>query len=268
MDKNQEKTIRDSVRERYGDIARHSQEKPSAAVSCCGGVIDPFELIKPRNQSVLMGYSEEEIASVPEGAVLGLGCGNPQAIADLRPGETVLDLGSGAGFDSFLAARRVGEQGQVIGVDMTPEMIDAARANALQGNFQNVEFRLGEIEDLPVDDDSIDVILSNCVINLAPDKSAVYREAYRVLKKGGRLAISDMVASVELPPEIREDLTLHSACVSGALEVDELQGILEEAGFQQIRIKPKDESRQFITKWTPGIPIEDFVISASIEAIK
>lgn len=268
MDNNQEKKIRDSVRERYGDIARHSQENPAAVSSCCGGLIDPFELIKPRSQSVLMGYSEEEIASVPEGAVLGLGCGNPQAIAALKPGEVVLDLGCGAGFDSFLAARRVGESGRVIGVDMTPEMIDTARANALQGNFQNVEFQLGEIEDLPIDDDSIDVILSNCVINLAPDKSAVYREAYRVLKKGGRLAISDMVASGEMPPEIREDLNLHSACVAGALEVEELRNILEEAGFQQIRITPKDDSRQFISKWTPGIPVEDFVISASIQAIK
>ncbi len=250
------------------EIARHSQDKPAAASSCCGEMIDPFDLIKPRKQSALMGYSEDEIASVPEGAVMGLGCGNPQAIAALQPGEVVLDLGSGAGFDSFLAARQVGKSGMVIGVDMTPEMIDNARTNAQQGNYQNVEFRLGQIEDLPVEDDSVDVILSNCVINLAPDQRAVYREAYRVLKKGGRLAISDMVASGEMPPEIREDLTLHSACVSGALEVAELQDILEEAGFEQIQIKPKDESRQFISKWTPGIPIEDFVLSATIEAVK
>lgn len=268
MDDKRRNSIRESVRERYGDIARHSQEHPGSTSSCCGEVIDPFDLIKPRNQSSLMGYSEEEIASVPNGAVMGLGCGNPQAIAALRPGEAVLDLGSGAGFDCFLAARQVGKNGRVIGVDMTPEMIDAARQNALEGEYQNVEFRLGEIEDLPVEDDSIDVILSNCVINLAPDKTAVYREAYRVLKKGGRLAISDMVASGEMPPEIRQDLDLHSACVAGALEIDELKVILEEAGFQSIQIKPKDESRKFITKWTPGIPIEEYVISATIEAVK
>ena len=268
MDDNREKTIRDAVRERYGEIARHKQEKPESAPCCCGEVIDPFDLIKPRNQSALMGYSEDEIASVPEGAVMGLGCGNPQAIAALRSGEVVLDLGSGAGFDSFLAARQVGEKGLVIGVDMTPEMVEIARANALQGDFQNVQFRLGEIEDLPVEDESIDVILSNCVINLAPDKKAVYREAYRVLRKGGRVAISDMVASGKIPPEIREDLDLHSACVAGALEVAELESILKEAGFEQIRINPKDESGQFIKKWTPGIPIEDFVLSATIEAVK
>jgi ubiquinone/menaquinone biosynthesis C-methylase UbiE len=199
---------------------------------------------------------------------MGLGCGNPQAIAALQPGEVVLDLGSGAGFDSFLAARKVGETGRVIGVDMTPDMIRLARENAEKGGYENVEFRLGEIENLPVDDNSADVILSNCVINLSPDKPAVYQEAYRVLKKGGRLAISDMVASVELPPEIKNDLTLYSSCVSGALQVDELQSILEKAGFLDIRIQPKDESREFIKKWIPDVPIEDFVLSATIEAMK
>jgi SAM-dependent methyltransferase len=231
-------------------------------------VIDPSELIKPQKQSTLMGYSVEEIASVPEAAVMGLGCGNPQAIAALQSGEVVLDLGSGAGFDCFLAARKVGDQGVVIGVDMTSDMIRIAQENALKGGYKNVEFRLGEIENLPVDDNSVDVILSNCVINLSPDKPAVYEEAYRVLKRGGRLAISDMVASVELPPEIKDDLNLYSSCVSGALQVDELQNILEEAGFRDIRIKPKDESREFIQKWIPDVPIEDFVLSATIEAIK
>jgi SAM-dependent methyltransferase len=263
-----EKEIRDSVKQRYGEIARHSQDESKGSASCCGGVIDPFDLIKPRTQSTLMGYSEEEIASVPAGAVMGLGCGNPQAIAALQPGEVVLDLGSGAGFDSFLAARRVGDQGKVIGIDMTPDMIQLARENAQKGNYPNVEFRLGEIENMPVNDNSVDVILSNCVINLSPDKSAVYREAYRVLKTGGRLAISDMVASGEMPPEIKEDLALHSSCVSGALQVDELKGILTEAGFKEIQIKPKDESREFINKWTPGVPIEEYVLSATIEAVK
>jgi SAM-dependent methyltransferase len=262
------KAIRDSVKERYGEIARHNQKEIKGSPSCCGGLIDPFDLIRPRNQSVLMGYSEEEIASVPDAAVMGLGCGNPQAIAALQPGEMVLDLGSGAGFDCFLAAKKVGDQGFVIGVDMTPDMIQLAHQNALKGGYKNVEFRQGEIEDLPVEDDSVDVILSNCVINLSPDKAAVYRDAYRVLKSGGRLAISDMVASGEIPAEIKNDLTLHSACVSGALQVNELKGILKEAGFKRIQIKPKDDSREFISKWIPGTPIEDFVISATIEALK
>lgn len=263
-----EKVIRDSVRERYGEIARHSQEETSGSASCCGGVIDPFELIKPRSQSSLMGYSEEEITSVPSGAVMGLGCGNPQAIAALHPGEVVLDLGSGAGFDSFLAARKVGESGAVIGIDMTPDMIRLAQENGSKGDYQNVEFRQGQIENMPVEDNSVDVILSNCVINLSPDKAAVYREAYRVLKEGGRLAISDMVASGEMPPEIKDDLNLHSSCVSGALQVDELKRILEESGFKDIRIKPKDESREFINKWIPGVPIDEYVLSAAIEAVK
>ena len=263
-----DKDILENVKERYGEIARHSQDETAGSASCCGGVIDPFDLIKPRTQSAKMGYSEEEIASVPEGAVMGLGCGNPQAIAALRSGEVVLDLGSGAGFDAFLAARKVGDQGLVIGVDMTPDMIQLARKNAKAGGYDNVEFRLGQIEQMPVEDNSVDVILSNCVINLSPDKAAVYREAYRVLRKGGRLAISDMVASGEMPPEIKDNLALHSSCVSGALQVDELKGILIEAGFKEIHIKPKDESREFINKWTPGVPIEDFVLSATIEAAK
>jgi len=264
----EQQIIRDSVRERYGEIARQKREEPSKTESCCGTVIDPFQLIKPQQQSTQMGYSEDEIASVPEAAVMGLGCGNPQAIAALQLGEVVLDLGSGAGFDSFLAASRVGDQGRVIGVDMTLNMVQLARENAERGEYKNVEFRQGEIEHLPVEDDSVDVILSNCVINLSPDKPAVYREAYRVLKKGGRLAISDMVACGEMPPEIKKDPDLYSSCVSGALQVEELQEILNRAGFQDIRIQPKDESREFISKWTPGVPIEEFVLSATIEAVK
>ena len=262
MAKNDDKVIRDAVKERYGDIARE------ASSDCCGNTIDPFDLIQPEKQSSLMGYSADELASVPSGANMGLGCGNPQAIAALKPGEVVLDLGSGAGFDSFLAARQVGSAGRVIGVDMTPDMISRAEENARKGSFNNVEFRLGEIEKLPVEDDSIDIILSNCVINLSPDKLAVFSEAFRVLKPGGRLAISDMVASAELPPEISEDLSLYSSCVAGAFQIDDLQKILEEAGFIDIQINPKDESREFINKWAPGIPIEDYVISAAIEARK
>ena len=267
MSSSKDKLIKDSVKERYGEIAR-SSENEAGGCSCCGDVIDPFDLIQPQSQSTMMGYSAEEIGNVPANAVMGLGCGNPQAIAALRPGEVVLDLGSGAGFDSFLAARQVGESGKVIGIDMTPDMIKRAQENAAKGAFENVEFRLGEIEDMPVDDNSIDVILSNCVINLSPDKAAVYKEAYRVLKTGGRLAISDMVASGEIPQEIKNDMDLYSSCVAGALKVDELDQILNEAGFKNILITPKDESREFINKWTPGIPIEDYVLSATIEAVK
>lgn len=268
MSTSKDKIIRDSVKERYGEIARNSESESGDQSSCCGTVIDPFDLIQPQTQSTMMGYSAEEIGSVPAGAVMGLGCGNPQAIAALRQGEVVLDLGSGAGFDSFLAARQIGETGKVIGIDMTPDMIKRAQENARKGEFENVEFRLGEIEDLPVEDNSVDVILSNCVINLSPDKAAVYKEAYRVLKPGGRLAISDMVASGEMPPEIKEDPDLYSSCVAGALQVDELDQILNEAGFKNIEIIPKDESREFISKWTPGVPIEDYVLSATIEAQK
>jgi SAM-dependent methyltransferase len=262
MDKIKQDEIKETVKERYSDIAKRDS-------SCCGNnTIEPFDLIEVDKQSALMGYSSEELANAPEGANMGLGCGNPQAIASLQVGEIVLDLGSGAGFDSFLAARQVGSTGKVIGVDMTPDMINRAEKNAKQGEYQNVEFRLGEIEDLPVENDSIDVILSNCVINLSPDKQAVYNEAYRVLKPGGRLAISDMVAAVDLPPEIKQDMSLYSACVAGALRVDELTQILQEAGFKEIKINPKDESREFINKWTPGVPIEDYVLSATIEAVK
>jgi ubiquinone/menaquinone biosynthesis C-methylase UbiE len=215
-----------------------------------------------------LGYSHQDLASVPQGADMGLGCGNPRAIAALRRGEVVLDLGSGGGFDAFLAAREVGDNGRVIGVDMTPEMLSKARRNAAQGRFGNVEFRLGEIENLPVADASVDVIISNCVINLSPDKPRVFREAWRVLKPGGRLAISDVVASTELPASMRDDPYLHSACVAGASLIGDLETWLAEAGFVEIRIRPKDESRNFIKDWVPGSGVENYVLSATIEAIK
>jgi ubiquinone/menaquinone biosynthesis C-methylase UbiE len=218
--------------------------------------------------SLALGYSEAELASVPAGADLGLGCGNPQAIAALKPGETVLDLGSGAGFDAFLAARAVGDTGRVIGVDMTPAMITKARTNAENGEYTNVDFRLGEIEHLPVADATVDVIISNCVINLSPDKPAVFAEAFRVLAPGGRVAVSDVVASAELPDEVRSDLALYSGCVAGASMVAELRDMLDAAGFVDIRIEPKDESRSFIETWAPGRGVEDYVLSATIEAVK
>jgi ubiquinone/menaquinone biosynthesis C-methylase UbiE len=197
-----------------------------------------------------------------------LGCGNPQAIAALQPGETVLDLGSGAGFDCFLAVRQVGPTGQVIGVDMTAEMVAKARENAGAAGYANVEFRLGEIEHLPVADASVDVIISNCVINLSPDKPQVFREAFRVLRPGGRLAISDIVTTAPLPEEVRNDLALYAGCIAGAATIAELEAMLGESGFDNIRIQPKDESRQLIREWAPGQKIEDYIVSAAIEAVK
>ena len=198
--------------------------------------------------------------------VYGVG-GNPQAIASMQLGETVLDLGSGAGFDCFLAARQVGEAGRVIGVDMTPEMLVKARENARAGGWQNVEFRLGEIEHLPVADQSVDVIISNCVINLSPEKHLVFREAFRVLKPGGRLAVSDMVTSIPLPPELQEDAALYAGCIAGAAPVAELQAMLAEVGFEQIEIKPRD-SRQLLESWGAGTTLTDVLFSATIQAVR
>lgn len=259
--------IRQQVRASYAEVAEASNADASCGVasSCCGVSSDTAinTLVSTR-----MGYSQDDLDQVPSGADMGLGCGNPRAIASLQRGETVLDLGSGGGFDCFLAAAEVGEQGHVIGVDMTPTMISKARANAAKGNYHQVEFRLGEIENLPLADDSVDVIISNCVINLSPDKARVFAEAFRVLKPGGRLAISDVVASTELPDEIRNDLELYSGCMAGASLVAELETILHDCGYNNIRIAPKDESRDFIKDWAPGRGVEDYVISASIEAIK
>ncbi|MGB5396185.1 MAG: arsenite methyltransferase, partial [Gammaproteobacteria bacterium] len=259
--------IRQKVRASYAEVAEASNNESDCGVgaSCCGVSSDTAinTLVSTR-----MGYSQQDLDAVPGGADMGLGCGNPRAIAGIRQGETVLDLGSGGGFDCFLAAAEAGENGRVIGVDMTPSMISKSRANAAKGNFVQVEFRLGEIENLPVANDAVDVIISNCVINLSPDKVRVFAEAFRVLKPGGRLAISDVVASAELPDEIRNDLQLYSGCMAGASLVHELERILDTVGFQNIAIAPKDESREFIKDWAPGRGVEDYVISATIEAIK
>jgi arsenite methyltransferase len=232
-------------------------------VNCCSTPVDI------NTESWKLGYSAEELSAVPVGANMGLGCGNPQAIAKIKSGEVVLDLGSGGGFDCFLASRQVGDQGQVIGVDMTPEMISKARLNAAKGGFTNTEFRLGEIENLPVPNETVHVIISNCVINLSPNKPQVFKEAFRVLKSGGRLAISDIVTTAELPPEIKNDIeTMYSGCISGASSIVELETMLKQSGFIDISIEPKDESKEFIKDWVPGTEIEKYIVSAVIEARK
>ena len=265
MSQKQADEIRQSVRESYARVAEASDAGECCGVesSCCGVSADINSL-----HSTRLGYTEDDIGNAPDGADMGLGCGNPRAIASLRAGEVVLDLGSGGGFDAFLAAHEVGEAGWVIGVDMTPGMLSKARRNADTAGFKNVDFRLGEIEHLPVADNSVDVIISNCVINLSPDKSQVFRETWRVLKPGGRLAISDVVATAVLPDDVKDDPKLHAACVSGAALVDDLQAMLESANFSEVRITPKDESREFIRDWVPGSGVEDYVISAHIEAVK
>ena len=257
-------TIREAVRETYGEVAKRGTGCGCAPSACCSDAA----IAAPHDASERLGYSKKELQSVPEGADMGLGCGNPQAIAALKPGETVLDLGSGGGFDCFLAARQVGESGHVIGVDMTPEMVAKARANAEKDGYANVEFRLGEIERIPAPDATVDAIISNCVINLSPDKPSVFREAFRILKPGGRLAISDIVATAPLPEEVKHDLALHAGCVAGAAQVDELKSMLEEAGFENIRIDPLDKSKAIIREWALDGNVADYILSARIEAVK
>ena len=267
-------TIKAEVRRRYGSIAEADaapREGGKPAGGCCGPTDappSPGGCCTNGEQARRLGYTEDDLASVPEGANLGLGCGNPVALASLKPGQTVLDLGSGAGFDAFLAARAVGPAGRVIGVDMTPEMLTKARANAKKGGYTNVEFRLGEIEALPVADATADVIISNCVINLCPDKRPVYREAYRALRPGGRLAVSDVVAREELPVEIRRDLALYSGCLAGATPRAELLLIIEEAGFTHVSIKPKGDSDQVIRSWDSEHGVESRVFAAEVTAVK
>ena len=258
MDSSSAEEVRNTVREHYRKVAE-TNGAVGCAPGCCGA--------KP-TASAALGYSSDELSSVPDGANLGLGCGNPQAIAGLRAGETVLDLGSGGGFDCFLAARQVGPTGRVIGVDMTPQMVTKARANARGAGMVNVDFRLGEIEHLPVLDASVDVILSNCVINLSPSKEEVIKEAFRVLRPGGRLAISDVVATAPIPERFLGAEAALSGCAGGAAQVDDLERMLTEAGFAEIAVRPRLESRAFIKDWMPGSGVEEYIASATIEAIK
>lgn len=262
----QDREVKSFVLQKYRDLAKsRGSEVPSgpSSLSCCGG-----KACSPQEIAAALGYSTEDLAAVPDGANLGLSCGNPLAIAELRPGETVLDLGSGGGFDCFLAARKVGSEGRVIGIDMTPEMTALAWENAVKWGVRNVSFHLGEIEHLPVPDASVDVIISNCVINLAPDKRAVYREAFRVLRPGGRLAISDVVATRELPEETRNDPALWSSCIAGALPVDDLRTLLAEIGYHGVAVDLDAGSREQIRQWLPGSGLEEYVASARIRAVK
>ncbi len=266
--------IKAEVRRRYGSIAAGEtllEGNANAAQGCCGQpATAPASCgCRPHDeQARTLGYSGDDVAAVPDGSNLGLGCGNPVALASLQQGQTVLDLGSGAGFDAFLAARAVGPTGRVIGVDMTPEMLSRARANARKGGFAQVEFRLGEIEALPVADATVDVVISNCVINLCPDKRPVYREAYRALRPGGHLAVSDVVAREELPDDVKSDLSLYSGCLAGATVLSELVQILEEAGFKDISIKPKGNTDQVISSWEGKRGFESKVFAAEVVAVK
>jgi SAM-dependent methyltransferase len=244
---------RNIVRDHYAKVSTGAS---GCAPGCCAAM--------PGDQSLMLGYTSADLGAAPEGADLGLGCGNPTAIASLRSGETVLDLGAGGGFDCFLAAHAVGPAGKVIGVDMTPEMVSRARANARKISATNVEFRLGEIEHLPVADRSVDAILSNCVINLSPEKPAVFREAFRVLRTGGRLAISDIVAIAPVPPELQTQAAALAGCISGAALIDDVRRMLAEAGFTSIAVKIAPRSAEIVDAWLPGA--SRFIASATIEA--
>jgi arsenite methyltransferase len=300
MDTIDKERIRETVRSRYGGIAKAGgvtpQTTPSGPccstidiqkqtfpmapccaptddaaqkeASCCGE--EDFSIEKMAAYMGKLGYSKEDLNSVPDGANMMLGCGNPVALASVKPGETVVDLGSGGGFDCFLAAKEVGETGRVIGVDMTSDMITKARRNVEKIQTKNVEFRLGEIEHLPIADNTADIIMSNCVINLSPDKMSVFLDAYRVLKPGGRLAISDVVATAPLPDDIKNNLALLSACIGGAATIEDTEKMLRSAGFEEISVTPNDKSREIIREWDPGKSRKavDYIVSAYIEARK
>jgi ubiquinone/menaquinone biosynthesis C-methylase UbiE len=277
----QKEEIRNTVRQTYGNIAVQGSNGCDSGISqfCYGpsGSKNQSDLsgcgcgkwdLNTDQISAFLGYSQEDLRTVPYGANLGLGCGNPQAIASIKPDEVVVDLGSGGGFDCFLAARKVGATGRIIGVDMTPEMISLARVNKEKAAVENVEFRLGEIEYLPVGDSVADLIISNCVINLSPEKKQVYQDAFRVLKPGGRLAVADIVAQKPLPEAIQKDLALVSACIGGAATIEDTQKMLKQAGFENITITPKKISQELINEILPGSLAGEYVVSANIQAQK
>jgi len=219
------KIVKDEVKKGYGKIAREGGSCCGSGCGCSAG-----------KTSKMIGYTDKDLESVPDGANLGLGCGNPISLANLKEGETVLDLGSGAGFDAFLASKIVGKDGKVIGVDMTPEMIERAKKNAAKGGYKNVEFHLGEIENLPIENNSIDAIISNCVINLSPDKEKVFQEMFRVLKKNGRFMVSDIVLTKPLPEKLRKSMAAYTACIAGAVSKEEYLGFMKTAGFTKVKV--------------------------------
>lgn len=253
---NKKEELKKAVREGYAKIAKNKSACCAPSQSCCG-CGDTAQEISKR-----IGYTEEDLKMVPEGANLGLGCGNPVAIASLKEGEIALDLGAGAGFDCFLAAQKVGKKGRVIGVDMTPEMVEAARKNVLKGGYENVEFRLGEIENLPVADNFVDVIISNCVINLSPDKDRVFREAFRVLKPEGRVMIADIVLLRELPDVIKNSIEAYLGCIAGAIRKDEYLEIIKNAGFQEVKII--EETSYFMDLLKDGPTLEMMIEKMNI----
>lgn len=257
-------SIKEFIRKNYSQVAA----KGSGEGCCSGGCSCSCVPTDISEASQRIGYSKDELVNVPLDANMGLGCGNPIAIAALKDGEKVLDLGSGGGLDCFLAREQVGKTGYVIGVDMTWEMVELARKNAEKSGYTNVEFRLGEIEHLPVADASVDVIISNCVINLSLDKEQVFKEAFRVLKPGGRLSTSDVVATAQLPEEVKQNLELVASCIGGAEHVEVIKEMLHHAGFEDIRLTPKENSSEIIKSWAPDMNIEDFVASYVIEAMK
>lgn len=257
--------MRELIRKNYAEIALKGAQGGCCCSSGCCGTDTNADISETTKR---IGYSEDDINKSPLEANMGLGCGNPIAIVALKDGDNVLDLGSGGGFDCFLARGQVGDSGYVIGVDMTPEMVKLARENVEKSEYTNVEFRLGEIEHLPVADASIDVIISNCVINLSLDKEKVFCDAYRVLKVGGKLSVSDVVATAELPDQIKNDLSMMTGCIAGAEYIENIRTMMQKAGFKDIQLTPKDNSKDIISSWVPNRNIEDFVASYIIEATK
>lgn len=261
----QKEVIRESIRKNYAAVALKGAE--GCGCGCgCGTDQESTICCDPVEASKNLGYGEADLNSIPQNANMGLGCGNPVAMASLKEGDIVLDLGSGGGLDCFIARTKVGESGYVIGVDMTPEMISLSRKNAEEDGYKNVEFRLGEIENLPVADQTIDVIISNCVVNLSVDKERVFKEAYRVLKPGGRLCISDVVATADLPDEIKNDLAMFAGCIAGAEYVGNIERMLEKVGFNNILLQPKDNSKEILKAWSPEKKLEEYLESFIIEA--
>jgi SAM-dependent methyltransferase len=246
--------VKDFVKKRYGEIAQTDQSCCCSS-SCCG--TSSLDIAKD------IGYSEQDLEDVPNSAILGLGCGNPVALADLKKGETVLDLGSGGGIDVFLASKKVGQNGKVIGVDMTEEMLERAKASAEKFGYSNVEFRLGEIEDLPVETGTVDTIISNCVINLSPDKLKVFQEAYRVLKPSGKLMVSDIVTNGDLPEGVRKSFDAWAGCIAGALEKTEYLDTIKKAGFRAVKIVTEKDYSIDLSEDLAGK-----IVSIRVEAIK